>query len=60
MNNEVNMIAPNEVMIVSLLQTLNRYLPRGNTPVGNYMFKVNNKNTSTRYEIYSKLTIKKP
>ena len=54
------MIAPNEVMIVSLLQTLNRYLPRGNTPVGNYMFKVNNKNTSTRYEIYSKLTIKKP
>ena len=54
------MIAPNEVMIVSLLQTLNRYLPRGNIPVDNYMFKVNNKTTRTRYEIYSKLTIKKP
>ena len=27
-------------------------------PVANYMFKVNNKNTRTRYEICSKLTIK--
>ena len=27
-------------------------------PAGNYMFKVNNRNTSTRCEIYSKLTIK--
>ena len=27
-------------------------------PAGNYMFKVNNRNTRTRYEICSKLTIK--
>ena len=27
-------------------------------PVGNYMFKINNKNTRTRHEICSKLTIK--
>ena len=27
---------------------------------GNYMFKVNNRNTRTRYEICSKLTIKTP
>ena len=27
-------------------------------PVGNYMFKVNNRNTRTRYEIGSKLTTK--
>ena len=29
-------------------------------PAGNYMFKVNNKNTRTRREICSKLTIKIP
>ena len=29
-------------------------------PAGNYMFKVNNKNTKTRCEIYSKLTVKIP
>ena len=28
-------------------------------PAGNYMFKVNNRNTRTRCEICSKLTIKK-
>ena len=27
---------------------------------GIYLLKVNNKNTRTRYEIYSKLTIKTP
>ena len=27
-------------------------------PAGNYMFKVNNRNTRTRCEIFSKLTIK--
>ena len=31
-----------------------------NNPAGNYMFKVNNRNTKTRYEISSKLTIKTP
>ena len=29
-------------------------------PAGNYMFKINNKNTRTRCEICSKLTIKTP
>ena len=29
-------------------------------PAGNYMFKVNNRNTRTRYEICSKLSIKTP
>ena len=29
-------------------------------PAGNYMFKVNNRNTRTRCEIWSKLTIKIP
>ena len=29
-----------------------------NVPAGNYMFKVNNRNTRTRYEMCSKLTIK--
>ena len=29
-------------------------------PVGNYMFKVNTRNTRTRCEIWSKLTIKLP
>ena len=29
-------------------------------PAGNYMFKVNNRNTRTRCEICSKLTIKIP
>ena len=29
-------------------------------PAGSYMFKVNNRNTRTRYEICSKLTIKIP
>ena len=31
-----------------------------NNPTGNYMFKVNNRNTRTRCEICSKLTIKIP
>ena len=31
---------------------------RGDLPAGNYMFKVNNKNTKTRCEICSKLTRK--
>ena len=32
----------------------------GSYPAGNYMFKFNNGNTRTRYEIFSKLTIKTP
>ena len=33
---------------------------RKRNPAGNYMFKVNNKNTRTTCEICSKLTIKIP
>ena len=33
---------------------------RSNIPAGSYMFKVDNKNTRTRCEICSKLTIKTP
>ena len=33
---------------------------KGYYPAGNYMFKVNNRNTRTRCEICSKLTIKTP
>ena len=32
----------------------------GSNTVGNYMFKVNNRNTRTSYEICSKLTTKTP
>ena len=35
-------------------------IERSNSPAGNYMFKVNNRNTRTRCEICSKLTIKTP
>ena len=34
------------------------HLWNGNFPAGNYMFRVNNRNTRTRCEIYSELTIK--
>ena len=34
--------------------------PQTNIPFGNYMFKVYNRNTRTRCEICSKLTIKTP
>ena len=30
------------------------------SPAGNYILKINNKNTRTRWEICSKLTIKQP
>ena len=53
---------------VSVMLTLNNYLPAEGglfhckvaTPAGNYMFKVGNRNTRTRCEICSKLTIKTP
>ena len=40
----------------------NNYVPHEvrNYPAGNYKFKVNNRNTRTRREICSKLTIKIP
>ena len=40
--------------------TLNRNASGQTAPVGIYMFKVNNRNTRTRCEICSKLTIKTP
>ena len=36
------------------------FLLRHNYPAGNYMFKINNRNTRTRCEMCSKLTIKTP
>ena len=36
------------------------YISLINTQAGNYIFKVNNRNTRTRCEICSKLTIKTP
>ena len=39
---------------------LNAPLEIINNPAGNYMFKVNNRNTTTRYEVCSKLTVKTP
>ena len=41
-------------------QSKNQFLDGITHPAGNYMFKVNNKNTRTRCEICSKLTIKTP
>ena len=41
------------------LDTQSFKLYRG-IPAGNYLLKVNNRNTTTRYEICSKLTIKIP
>ena len=38
----------------------NENVYRNNSPASNYMFKVNNRNTRTRCEICSKLTIKTP
>ena len=36
------------------------WMDRSPYPVGIYLFKVNNRDTRTRYEICSKLTIKTP
>ena len=40
--------------------TNNGMKANAHNPFGIYMFKVNNRNTRTRCEIYSKLTIKTP
>ena len=45
-------------MTQNLIQSL--LIANGPYPVGIYMFKFNNRNTRTRYEIRSKLTIKTP
>ena len=41
-------------------QSTTTYEDSKNNPVGNYMFKGDNRNTRTRCEIRSKLTIKAP
>ena len=45
-------------MTQNLIQSL--LIANGPYPVGIYMFKFNNRNTRTRYEMRSKLTIKTP
>ena len=39
---------------------LGSFLKPTKTPAGNYMFKVNNRNTRAKYEICSELTVKTP
>ena len=41
-------------------KTIHQVLQLFTGPAGNYMFKVNNRNTRAKYEICSKLTIKTP
>ena len=45
-------------MLKAMLGNINQGKCRN--PVGNYMLKINNRNTRTRCEICSKLTIRKP
>ena len=44
--------------LISHKKYKNKYQKPFALPGGNYMVKVNNRNTKTRYGIYSKLTIK--
>ena len=48
------------VRIKVLVNDALNILETRNDPTGNYMFKVNNRNTRRRYETCSKLTIKTP
>ena len=61
----------NNIVISKLIETKNnskyfkynsipKYNKHNISPAGNYMFKVNNRNSRTRCEICSKLTIKTP
>ena len=54
---EYNLLAATELKICmkSMIKAATR-----NIPAGNYMFKVNNRNTRARCEICSRLTIKAP
>ena len=47
-------------IILNLKKSLYSFNPNSSCPAGNYIFKVNNRNTRTRCEICSKLTIKIP
>ena len=46
-----------EVLLVSLLLTLNMYLNSRKDPANIYLFKFNNRNTKKRCEVCSKLTV---
>ena len=46
--------------IINCFNTTLKVIKTWDYPAGNYMFKVNNRNTRTRCEIFSKLTIKTP
>ena len=50
--------APVEFVLVCLLLTLNSFNVINAANI--YLFKINNRNTRLRYEIYSKLTIETP
>ena len=45
---------------ISLISDYNQVLDQDNNPAGIYLLKINKKNTRTRCEICSKLTIKTP
>ena len=45
---------------VNFIFSMLHYISQRNNPASSYMFKVNNRNTGTRCEICSKLTIKTP
>ena len=51
---------PDKFQFVILGNTDSHALQTNDIPAGNYIFKVNNRNTRTRCEICSKLTIKTP
>ena len=50
--------SPNQINLGT--KWLNIIYKKTQFPAGNYMFKVNNRNTRTKCEICSKLTIKTP
>ena len=57
----VNVSGCRLLIVVILLSFRNRFVEEIDCyPAGNYIFKVNNRNTKTKCEICSKLTIKIP
>ena len=48
------------VLFIFVVSSFGGLLTEFSHPAGNYMFKVNNRNTRASYEIYPKLTIKIP
>ena len=54
---KLNLSLTNSIYLVFFFS---RNTKKTHTPIGIYMFKVNNRNTRTRCEIWSQLTIKTP